>query len=216
MSIARAKLAHRQVEVIEVADWVPVGPSVLPAAVMKVADWLLIALPAVFTARFTDDPDGGPELQLTFAVRSRTPECVEVLVTPAGEGQEVRTSHLTGIRVEDLMERAIVELRVVRGHGDRDPVTGMYDFYDPRPGEAEIAATRAARAARKVKITDELLREVAAIYRANVDHKPLEAVAARFDRAHRTAALYVARARERGFLSPALKGKAGERHEENQ
>jgi hypothetical protein len=45
--------------------------------------------------------------------------------------------------------------------------------------------------------------------RANVSDKPTEAVAEHFDKGH-TAALYIKRARERGFLGPAIKGKAGE------
>jgi hypothetical protein len=56
-----------------------------------------------------------------------------------------------------------------------------------------------------------MLREVAAVYRANVSSRPTEAVAEHFDRRHRTAALYVKRARECGFLGPATRGRAGER-----
>lgn len=59
-------------------------------------------------------------------------------------------------------------------------------------------------------ITDELLREVADVYRANVDDRPTIAVAEHFGRQHRTAALYVKKARERGFLGAAAVGKAGE------
>jgi hypothetical protein len=71
-------------------------------------------------------------------------------------------------------------------------------------------AARDARAARRVKITDALLREVATVYRANVNDKPTEAVAEHFGRQHRTATHYIKRARERGFLGSAIKGKAGE------
>jgi hypothetical protein len=67
-----------------------------------------------------------------------------------------------------------------------------------------------ARAARKVNITDDVLREVAEVYRANVSDRPTLAVAEHFDKGHSAAALYVKRARERGFLGPAAKGKAGE------
>lgn len=191
-------MAYEHVEVTEVADWVPVGTS---------------ALPAVFEARFREDVGGGPDLELTFAVRTGSPECREVRIKATAEGHEVRASDMRRIRVEDLMEQAIKELRVFRGHGDRDPRTGLYEFYDKDPGHAEVQATRGARAARKVRMTDELLREVAEVYRANVANKPLEAVQDRFDKAHRTAALYVAKARERGYLNPALRGKAGEQKE---
>jgi len=48
------------------------------------------------------------------------------------------------------------------------------------------------------------------VYRANVNDRPTEAVAEHFGRQHRTATQYIKRARERGFLGPAIKGKAGE------
>jgi hypothetical protein len=83
-------------------------------------------------------------------------------------------------------------------------------WYDFDRGRDAVAQTQAARAGRKVKITDALLREVADIYRANVSDKPTEAVAEHFDKAHRRAALYIKRARKRGFLGPAIRGKAGE------
>ncbi|MGH3475325.1 MAG: hypothetical protein ACRDQD_00645 [Nocardioidaceae bacterium] len=72
------------------------------------------------------------------------------------------------------------------------------------------STSRQARAARKVEITDDLLREVAGIYRANVTDRPTEAVAEHFDKAHRTAARYIELAREAGFLGAATRGKAGE------
>ena len=86
-------------------------------------------------------------------------------------------------------------------------------WFDFDRGRDAVAQTEAARAARKVKITDDLLREVADIYRATVFDKPTETVAEHFDKQHRTAALYIKRARERGFLGPAIKGKAGEQCE---
>jgi hypothetical protein len=82
-------------------------------------------------------------------------------------------------------------------------------WFDFDRGRDAVAQTGAARAGRKVKITDALLRELADVYRANVSDKPTEAVAEHFDKGH-TAALYIKRARERGFLGPAIKGKAGE------
>jgi len=59
-------------------------------------------------------------------------------------------------------------------------------------------------------VTDDVLREVAQIYRDNVDGNPTAAVARHTGRAHRTAALYVQKAREKGFLGPSIGRKAGE------
>lgn len=79
-----------------------------------------------------------------------------------------------------------------------------------RGNDRTVRLVRAARTARKVTVTESMLREVAAVYRANVGDKPTQAVAEHFDKAHRTAALYVKQAREAGFLGKATKGKAGE------
>ena len=48
------------------------------------------------------------------------------------------------------------------------------------------------------------------IYRANLEGNPTQAVARRFGKAHRTAGLYIARARAKGLLGPTTPGKAGE------
>lgn len=72
------------------------------------------------------------------------------------------------------------------------------------------AAVRGLRSRRKRKVDDDLLREVAEVYRANVDRGPTQAVAERFDKATSTAALYVSLARQHGFLGAAINGKAGE------
>jgi hypothetical protein len=55
-------------------------------------------------------------------------------------------------------------------------------WFDFDRGRDAVAQTGAARAGRKVKITDALLREVADVYRANVSDKPTEAVAEHFDK----------------------------------
>jgi hypothetical protein len=161
----------------------------------------LAMVPKRFTVHLVDLKNRGPDIELTFEVRGGRHECREArVVSPDDPGREVRSSDLCGVRIDDALEMA---MRVIFYSGDDE------DTEIARGVEAE-REVRKARAARKVKITDALLREVARVYKANVSHKPTEAVATHFDRQHRTAALYVKRARERGFLGPAIKGKAGE------
>lgn len=59
-------------------------------------------------------------------------------------------------------------------------------------------------------VTDELLRQVAQVYRDNINDNPTTAVAHHTGGAHRTAVLYVQQARQAGFLGAALPAKAGE------
>lgn len=71
-----------------------------------------------------------------------------------------------------------------------------------------LAGAPPARGDRKRRrITDELLREVARIYRENFKFAPTVAVAQTFDVKPRMAHEYVRRARERGFLPPTTQGR---------
>ncbi len=61
-------------------------------------------------------------------------------------------------------------------------------------------------------LTDENLHQVAELYRAAVEHgdPPTQTVADAMHAARSTAARWVAAARERGFLGPAVRGRGGE------
>jgi hypothetical protein len=169
-------------------------------------------MPERFTLHLFEDDAGGPNIDLTWQIRNGAPECVDVHITRTEGGHEIRVSGLAGVRIEDCLEVAVYWLMSARVDGGSEPElpdkTHWFDFGRAREAVSE---TRTARAARKVKITDGFLREVAEVYRANLADRPTEAVAEHFDKQHRTAALYVKRARERGFLGAAIKGKAGER-----
>jgi hypothetical protein len=190
-----------------------------------------LKMPAVFTLHLFDHDNGAPNINLTWQVRNGAPECMDVHIERAEGGHEIRVSGLAGIRIEDCLGLAVKLMLSLRDDRSDEPgptnraiaawlepaaltTAGEIEtarfWFDFDRGRDAVAQTEAARAGRKVKITDALLREVADVYRANVSNKPTEAVAEHFDKGHRTAALYVKRARERGFLGPAIKGKAGE------
>lgn len=67
-------------------------------------------------------------------------------------------------------------------------------------------------AGRRRKLTDDLLREVAEIYRAAIaeGRHPTTAVRDALMVSHSQAAKYVSRARKRGYLGPTSAGRAGE------
>lgn len=68
-----------------------------------------------------------------------------------------------------------------------------------------------ARKRRRNAVTDQHLRDVVAIYRAAREQgdAPTMAVAEQLDASHSTAARWVGMARHRGFLGPAVPGRAG-------
>jgi hypothetical protein len=165
-----------------------------------------LGLPARFTLHLRDDDDGGPDIDATWQIRGGVPECVDVHITATEPGHEVRVTGLRGVRIEDLLDFAIKWMLSQQRMG-RDAPT-WFSFAEG--SRQAVAQVQAARAARKIKITDEFLAEVAEVYRANASDRPTQKVAEHFDKGHSAAALYIQRARKRGFLGPAIKGKAGE------
>jgi hypothetical protein len=176
---------------------VPVGPD------------QLLGMPPWFTLHLRRAADGGPDVDMTWHIRDGAPECTEVRIAAVEGGHEIRVSGLAGLRISDCLDfviKSMLSQKRIKGGGIKAPA-----WFSFSAGSREaIEQTRAARASRKTKITDDLLREVADVYRLNVSDKPTAAVAEHFGREHRTAALYIKRARDRGFLGAAIKGKAGE------
>lgn len=154
-----------------------------------------VYLPPSFTAHYTEDDAGAPDVAITFEVRDGVPVCREVRITATDDGHEVRHSGIVGVRIEDALDQAIKNLLLP----DRD-----------KPGavRAAVRESQAVRSSRRVVITEAMLREVAEIYRSNIGHGPTQAVADHFGKEHRTATLYVKRARESGLLPETSRGKA--------
>jgi len=94
--------------------------------------------------------------------------------------------------VEDNPDGTVASIEVPFGASHESAVTVLHD-------------ARKGHGARR--LTPALLAEVAQVYRARIDDRPTAAVAAAFGVAHRTAALYVQRAREAGLLPPTTRGK---------
>jgi hypothetical protein len=61
---------------------------------------------------------------------------------------------------------------------------------------------------RRNVLTDDFLKEVARVYRANADSAPIEAIREAWPSAHSTAARWVRLARDRGYLPHTTQGKA--------
>lgn len=160
-----------------------------------------VQIPEVFTVHLTDDDAHGPDVILGFEVRNGAPECRELRMIATDSGNEVRYSGIVGVRIEDVQERALREMLL--GRGDYDENSGLHRWYDSLPAEAVTEA----RKARRARVTDAELREVADVYRAN-PRRPTAAVADHFGKAHRTAANWVERARKAGYLPPTTRGKS--------
>lgn len=167
------------------------------------------AVPEAFELSI-DRENGSPVLALGFEVRDGLPQCRRAELRSTDEGREVLSSDLRGVRVEDLLEQAVGAVAMLL---DDDAERGVWTLEPVTTGgelRGTLAETRRLRRQARRRVTDELLREVAEVYRAHVDDAPTRAVAERTGRSHRTAALYVQQARQAGFLGAATHGRAGE------
>jgi hypothetical protein len=170
-------------------------------------------MPAEFVVNFWPRSEiDEPYVEIHYAVIGGVPQCRAIVISAIKRRREVRAADLRRIPIEDVLEATaaqIAEQVTTTANGTEQRV--RRPLVDPwrRSG---VAAVRGARRQLRRKITDDLLRQVAAVYRANVDGgKPVAAVAADLGVEDRTARLYVRRARDRGFLGEAIPGKAGER-----
>lgn len=160
-----------------------------------------VRLPKRFAVHIHDDDEGRPNVSAEFEVRNGQVFCRAVRLE--AREREVGSSDLAAIRLPDLRDLAVRHLVF----GDVHEVAPGEYLVSPRAGQDQ--QRRAAREVSRRRSTLDLAR-VADVYRANVGAKPTLAVADEFGVAHRTAALYVKRAREAGLMGAAIPGKAGE------
>lgn len=168
-------------------------------------------LPAEFDLEVSYE-DGSPDLVLGFEARAGVPQCRRVELRSTQAGREIRSSDLRKVKLEDMLEFAVVSVAtVVEKEGQEGEAV-----IRTRPARTEterrgtLIRMRMVRREARRRVSDEMLRQIAQVYRDNIGGTPTAAVAEHTGRAHRTAALYIKQAREAGFLGAAVRGKAGE------
>lgn len=164
-----------------------------------------VFLPERFRARFTSPDDHVVEMEIV--VEDGVPVCneVQVLRNPA------RPS-LTGLELRRFPLAEWVSYACSRiGFANHGGVTASRTEFGSEERRADIEGT-VRKAQQRRRVTDEHLKEVALVYRANKDGHPIEALRERFggpgrNLGHSTARRWVTLARERGFLPPTTRGK---------
>ncbi|WP_051515423.1 hypothetical protein [Candidatus Blastococcus massiliensis] len=148
---------------------------------------------------------GAPSFGALVEVREGQPELVQWCFRAPEGTRGLRSADFRAINVSAVLER-VAETVGVR----YEPVAdGVWEILGD--DEAAARAAIAARRARRRSGTRPSLDDVARVYREGLSTgKPTLAVASSFQIAHRTAALWVQRAREAGKLGPARPGRAGE------
>jgi hypothetical protein len=142
--------------------------------------------------------DGGedqPALEMAVEVRNGGPVCTEIRLK-AGDSGYVRVRDV--ILVASFLESRIEELAVIAALDPtaRGSWSQMLPDADVREKERTV---RAARRAVRRKLTPDRMAQVAEVYRSTEGNK-LDAIGAELGVSERTAARYVAAAREAGLL----------------
>ena len=190
----------------------PVGES--PDRVMGYAEWwadepkVLIGN-TVAPQRIDIDLVGDgyqPGYKARIEIIGGVPQCRMLAVESVEGGREVTALDIKAIRVNDFIDVAIGSsaMDFVDQHADGSRVITRTS-YGPKTVASAHKAVQRARTPRT--ITDGVLRNVAEVYRSNLDGNPVEAVGKSFGVKHRTAANYVQRARAAGHLPPTTPGK---------
>lgn len=143
----------------------------------------------------------GTSARITYDVIDGTLQCREVRIVAPEGAREIRMADLRSLKLDDLREQLVRDWSRPFTVGAGTVVVEGTDT-----PEAERAAVANLRATRR-RVGAEKLRRVADVYRANEDGAPTKAVAEAFDVAHRTAGLYVQRARQAGLLPKRASGR---------
>ncbi len=154
--------------------------------------------------------DGLPGLGMGFAVVDGSPQCREVRIASSEGGREVRPADLRALRLDDFTEAACALVAHHWLETTEDGIVTTVSTNRQVDADAAIKAVTRARKDSRRRVTEDLLRQVAEVYRGHAGAQPTKVVAEHFGVKHRTAGDYVKAARDKGFLGAAIKGKAGE------
>lgn len=159
----------------------------------------------------------GPDMHVRAEIREGSPEIVELGWKVRPGEREIRQKDLRGIDITklaiDLYANCFQELHPLPKGPDGDfPSDDQLDEWAAKVRQSRQAARNFVDRQRRPRenrvMTDDFLRSVAEVYRANVNNRaPTQAVAKQFAVGNRRASTYVQKARERGLLPPTIRGK---------
>lgn len=163
----------------------------------RVADRLL---PRRYELTAEPNPDEpGPALRLIFEVRGGVPQCVGLHLDSTEHGREIRRADLR-IPLEDHLEWATQAVAQPVRDIRREPGRTVFELDSTGLDVFRSGLRRVRRVAARRGPGEAELREAAEVY-TRAGATPTVAVAEHFGIAHRTASLWISRARKAGYLS---------------
>jgi hypothetical protein len=149
------------------------------------------------------DDEPGPALRMVFEILGGVPQCREVHLVSSEHGREIRRTDLRSIALEDHLELATLSVaqpvRDTRREGEVGVGRLVITLDASGLDEYRRTVQSARRTAQRRGPGEPELREAAEVYQS-ADRAPTVAVAQRFGIKHRTASLWIARARKLGYL----------------
>lgn len=159
-----------------------------------------VMLPERFTARFTVADDHTVEMDI--ATNDGAPVCDAIRVQRHPARPSLTGHELRRLPLADWVAFACSMV----GVGNQGEVRTTSAEWQSEAYRADLEGV-VRRSRRRNTVTDDFLRDVARVYRANADAAPIEAIREAWPSAHSTAARWVKLARDRGFLPPTTRGK---------
>lgn len=136
-----------------------------------------------------------PTTKMSFRVRDGEALCSGVSVDAKPGGPEVTPPDLDAVA------------RGLRGWGFHAALCLLQGSQGELPSDDKAPKKTKNRRPRQPKITDDMLAEIARVYRDHLDEGPWEAIRDRFDVSESTAGRYVLLARKAGYLPATTAGK---------
>ena len=144
----------------------------------------------------------GPTVQVEIVLHDGRPEVDELKVSRRAGDPEIDAKFLREIPLSEIADRAVVQMELWARREWAETSADSPGPIGPDTSHPYWApATEAVAARRRRSVTDELLREVAAVYNADTTGKPTKAVKEHFPTSQRNAARYVALAKKQGFIN---------------
>jgi hypothetical protein len=168
------------------------------AELKQLGDRVIPAPITIEMAGFDDRPD----LELTFDVVEGQLQCRQIVLTARGD-LEIQKRHVEAFSIDALRETVARNWSMPTTVNEDGAVVTLLDL-PSTPAESREAGLNLQSTRRRTDPAH--LERVAAVY-LGADSAPTQAVADSFKVAHRTAGLYVQRAREAGLIPPANRGK---------
>jgi hypothetical protein len=164
--------------------WSRLKPDLTSAAVFKI-----------------DEALTGPTVEIEIVLQDGRPEVNEVKVSRRPGEPEITPTMLREIPLSRIAEHGVVQMELIaRAMWAESSIDSPGPIgQESHPYYAPVTESVAAR--RRRTVTDELLREVAAVYQTDTTGAPTKAVREHFPTSQRNAARYVALAKERGFIT---------------